>query len=194
MSLRSLVLFVVVVSGLLAAPVAPATDTLRCDGRVVGTGDRDIQVRARCGDPYWVERRTDVLVRGEDGPLEQRVAIEVEVWYYNFGPNRLMQRLSFRDGVLVGIATLGYGVTRIGAGCRYDALPVGITTGEVVARCGRPEDIDEQQAVTIRRDEAGNALASDSRRETWRYSDGRTRWRELSFNDGRLVASATITR
>jgi hypothetical protein len=191
MPLRLLALLTVMLT---AFPVAPAYagDTLRCDGRVVGTGDRDIQVRARCGDPYWVERRTDVLVRGEDGPLEQRVAIEVEVWYYNFGPNRLMQRLAFRDGVLVGLTTLGYGVTRIGAGCRYDALPAGITTGEVVARCGQPQDIDEQQAVTIRRDEAGNALAQDSRRETWRYAEGRTRWRELTFNDGRLVASETL--
>lgn len=182
-----------VLAALLAAPPASA-DTLRCEGRIVATGDRDLEVRARCGEPYWIEQRTDVLVRGEDGPLEQRIAIEVETWYYNFGPNRLMQRLRFRDGVLVDAASLGYGVARIGAGCRHETLPAGITTGEVVARCGRPAQAEQDPVLTIRRDQSGNALAREGRRETWRYADGRSRWRELEFDDGRLVARRTRAR
>jgi hypothetical protein len=32
-----------------------------------------------------------------------------EVWTYNFGPSRLMQRIRFENGVVVKIESLGYG-------------------------------------------------------------------------------------
>ena len=34
--------------------------------------------------------------------------ISVEVWTYNFGPDRLMPRIRFENGVVVSIASLGY--------------------------------------------------------------------------------------
>jgi hypothetical protein len=40
---------------------------------------------------------------------EQAVEAVVETWTYNFGPNKLMQRLRFVDGVLEDIESLGYG-------------------------------------------------------------------------------------
>ena len=33
----------------------------------------------------------------------------VELWTYNFGPNRLMQRIRFENGVVVRIELVGYG-------------------------------------------------------------------------------------
>ena len=33
----------------------------------------------------------------------------MEIWTYNFGPNKLMRRLRFVDGELQDIETLGYG-------------------------------------------------------------------------------------
>jgi len=35
--------------------------------------------------------------------------IPVEMWTYNFGPDRLMQRIRFENGVVVRIESLGYG-------------------------------------------------------------------------------------
>jgi hypothetical protein len=35
--------------------------------------------------------------------------IPVEVWTYNFGPDRFMQRIRFENGVIVRIESLGYG-------------------------------------------------------------------------------------
>jgi uncharacterized protein YvpB len=35
--------------------------------------------------------------------------IPVEVWTYNFGPHRLMQRVRFENDVVVRIESLGYG-------------------------------------------------------------------------------------
>ena len=37
------------------------------------------------------------------------VAVPNGVWTYNFGPSRLVYRLTFRDGKLVHIETSGYG-------------------------------------------------------------------------------------
>jgi uncharacterized protein YvpB len=37
------------------------------------------------------------------------VEIPVEVWVYNLGPNKLMRRLRFEDGLLVNVDELGYG-------------------------------------------------------------------------------------
>jgi hypothetical protein len=37
------------------------------------------------------------------------VEVQVEVWIYNFGPDRLMQRIRFEDGVVVRIESIGFG-------------------------------------------------------------------------------------
>ena len=46
--------------------------------------------------------------RAFSGPGGQ-IEVAVEIWTYNFGPDRLMQRLKIEDGVVVEIRTLGYG-------------------------------------------------------------------------------------
>ena len=78
----------------------------------------DAEVRAACGDPTEVKRdsilRRPVIAR-QGQPVwvgEERVAVPVERWLYNFGPNRLMLRLRFEDGTLVEVRTLGYGYNR----------------------------------------------------------------------------------
>src|SRR5690606_4665015 len=111
---------------------------LRCGNRVVTTGDHTFQVRERCGEPYWTNATSELLVSGLDGPLERRVERHVEEWFYNFGPNRLVHRLVFADDRLVRIETAGYGVRRVGNDCSDTALRAGVTSGEVVLRCGEP--------------------------------------------------------
>ena len=37
------------------------------------------------------------------------VEVPVEIWLYNLGPNKFMQRLRFEDGELIEIESLGYG-------------------------------------------------------------------------------------
>jgi hypothetical protein len=51
---------------LLAAAEARA---LRGDDRVVDIGDHAIQVRERCGEPFWIDADAELLVQGEHGPL-----------------------------------------------------------------------------------------------------------------------------
>jgi hypothetical protein len=35
--------------------------------------------------------------------------VQVEIWTYNFGPNKLLQRIRFENGIVVKIDSLGYG-------------------------------------------------------------------------------------
>ncbi len=37
------------------------------------------------------------------------IEMPVELWTYNFGPNKFMRRIRFEDGLVVEIETLGYG-------------------------------------------------------------------------------------
>ncbi len=54
---------------------------------------------------------TGVVTRGPTGVIGgSSVAAEVEVWTYNFGPDRLMQRIRFDvNGTVASIESLGYG-------------------------------------------------------------------------------------
>jgi hypothetical protein len=90
-------------------------DGMRCGGRLIRDGDARAEVRAFCGDPADVQtrsilRRPVYTVGGRrvffgDGLIE----IPVETWTYNFGPNKLMRRVRFIDGIVEEVETLGYG-------------------------------------------------------------------------------------
>jgi hypothetical protein len=99
-----------------AALAAPAqADGMRCGSRVIRTGDARSEVRAFCGEPADVQTRTILRrpyydARGRPVYLgEGLVEIPVETWTYNFGPNKLMRRVRFVDGVVDEVETLGYG-------------------------------------------------------------------------------------
>ena len=99
----------------LAAAGTARADGFRCGSRLVVEGSTRGEVLARCGDPADVERRS-ILRRpvfwrhGRPYYLsDDLVELPVEIWTYNFGPNKLMRRLRLEDGVVVEIETLGYG-------------------------------------------------------------------------------------
>lgn len=119
---------------LLAASAAPA-GALSCEHRVISQGDVRARVAALCGAPIDVsQRRISVPLAVTFSPVVApvrvptatvvgqwhrryarlaptlvTVEIEVEEWVYDFGRNRLMQRIVFRDGRVVRIDSLGYG-------------------------------------------------------------------------------------
>ena len=108
--------FLIGLTVLAATLAAPAhADGMRCGGRLIRDGDPRAQVRSFCGEPADVQTRT-ILRRPQydyrgrllyygDGLTE----IPVETWTYNFGPNKLMRRVRFVDGVVDEVETLGYG-------------------------------------------------------------------------------------
>ena len=112
---RRSVRLALLLAGLAAAAAAAAADSFACGSRIVTTGMQDTDVRAACGDPAEIGhdtilRRPTIWRQGRPIVVGDRPEpVPVERWLYDFGPNRLMLRLRFDDGVLVEITTLGYG-------------------------------------------------------------------------------------
>src|SRR5262249_24846540 len=87
---------------------------LRCGTRLVVSGDSESAVLYKCGHPDTTERRVTyrpVADYDDFGILRSAVYVPVvlDVWVYNFGPQRFMQEFSFEDGRLTYIQSLGYG-------------------------------------------------------------------------------------
>jgi hypothetical protein len=84
----------------------------RCGNELVARGDRKLEVLKKCGEPAsvdeWEEiRRLSAIRPGlPTGGLEQ---VRVEVWTYNFGPQRFLQIYRFENGVVVEMQFGGYG-------------------------------------------------------------------------------------
>jgi Protein of unknown function (DUF2845) len=103
---------------IIAFPLPAIADSLQCGDKVVANGTTQAEVAARCGPPAQVERQpiysesaTAIGPVGVLPPAILRSATQnpVEVWTYNFGPDRLMQRIRFENGIVVRIESLGYG-------------------------------------------------------------------------------------
>lgn len=110
-----------------------ADDTLRCGSRLVSTGMIAAKVEALCGKPSYRH------VEGYELPRNRGYDDGTEIWVYNFGPNRLMQRLKFRDGRLRDIQSAGYGFTPGPPGhCGPDDIVVGMSQYQLVHECGEP--------------------------------------------------------
>lgn len=103
-------------TSLLGVTVAEA---MHCHQRLVRPGDSGSRVLGLCGEPVDVvqriETRSHTVQRvAPDGSViyhSVAVTVAVERWTYDFGPQRLMRRLVFEDGVLLRIETLGYGTS-----------------------------------------------------------------------------------
>jgi uncharacterized protein DUF2845 len=85
---------------------------IRCGNQIIDKGKSSAEVSAFCGNPAQVDR--SVLYTGGATTVGQPnliagSTVQIEVWTYNFGPNMLMERIRFADGVVVNIESLGYG-------------------------------------------------------------------------------------
>lgn len=96
---------------------------LRCGRHLIDKGDGFGKVAKYCGNPTNVQTRSIIRTRGVAGERKLRtqrqitgqvydqvsVEIVVEEWDYNFGPQRLSRRITFEDGVVAKITSIGYG-------------------------------------------------------------------------------------
>lgn len=88
-------------------PQLGTAQSLSCGGSIINEGVTKAEVAAKCGPPTEGGNRT-----GLEGPAIGEVAPPSagdQVWTYNFGPSRLMQRIWFVDGVVTRVESLGYG-------------------------------------------------------------------------------------
>ncbi|HZP67025.1 MAG TPA: DUF2845 domain-containing protein [Rudaea sp.] len=151
---------------------AHTAQAMRCDTSLTHSGDYEFQVRDRCGEPFWVETHYRADIYGSDVQQIERDVVYT-AWFYNFGPNRLIVRLLFRDGRLVREETLGRGVAEIGDSCGdIGRLARGLSSGELVAYCGAPQSRYEQPGYVTRRLAPGVIRQDEDHREDWIYDLG----------------------
>ena len=86
------------------SPTLALGQSIRCGSKLVTEGMSQAKVAALCGQPAQVVHPAayDVVVPGVSDVAE-------EIWIYNFGPNKLMQRIRFRNGIVATIGSVGYG-------------------------------------------------------------------------------------
>ena len=80
-----------------------------CGDRVISTGDAKADVLIRCGEPFYKTSHQEELKERAEGIGSRTVTVTVEEWTYNFGPQRFMRIIIFRNGTVVDIRTGGYG-------------------------------------------------------------------------------------
>jgi len=100
-------------AGLLAVP-EPAW-AFRCGNKLVVEGDSADHVVGRCGEPAekssYIALRPPIIWYGSR-PVRvpgDQIEVKVETWIYNFGPQKLMQRVRLEAGIVVDVQALGYG-------------------------------------------------------------------------------------
>jgi hypothetical protein len=118
--MKKIYVLLIVFLFLSVVPCAAPTDGCRCGNKLVSTGDTKSEVLANCGPPAWAEERTEERIErihGDDyydrgvlrEPVYGKVQVNVDEWYYNFGPTRFMQIFKFENGKLVSIENGNYG-------------------------------------------------------------------------------------
>src|SRR5262245_30599515 len=100
--MRRLLSLAILALGFVSSTPALA-DGWRCGARLVSLGDFAADVRAMCGPPGAVERRSQVRsVRDARGRSRERIS-EIEEWSYRKDGNELLRTLVFEDGRLIAI-------------------------------------------------------------------------------------------
>ena len=104
----------IVLLALLLLPTLGAADAMRCGSRLISEGDSIDKVREYCGEPSetqrtWIVRQPRFEYGGQDIPFPGEEEVPVDVWTYDFGPNKLMRRIRFVAGKVDSIETLEYG-------------------------------------------------------------------------------------
>jgi hypothetical protein len=158
-----------------------------CDNRIISVGLTMAEVETDCGEPAWKQRLHDNIVRNPLFYPEEIDTYVVDEWIYDFGPQRLLRFLRFRDGRLVGIRTGGYGYAgpavapTCGSGSGFR---LGASKMEILFECGPPSPLETPDG-TVSADEA-RRLAVES--DEWTYDFGPNRFvYHLTFRRGRLI-------
>lgn len=174
-----------------AGPVAgiDATDWLlrgslkfECSGRIIGVGVPRADVLAACGPPAWEDRRTDSWFEGTRPDGTVLVSVFTEEWIFDFGRDRLLHFVYFRDGMVADIRTGGYGGRSEECG-DGNSLSIGDSKLEVFRKCGLPTSVGRDQESPDGGPDYRRMLDEDS----WTYDFGPDRFvRLLRFSNGRL--------
>jgi len=99
---------------LLLTSMPAAADSMRCGSRLIVEEDSIEKVLYYCGEPAsksrtWIVRQPRYYIGSNEYVFPGEEDVPVDLWTYDFGPNKLMVQLRFVAGILERIDTLGYG-------------------------------------------------------------------------------------
>jgi hypothetical protein len=99
---------------LLLTAIPAAADSMRCGSRLIIEEDSIEKVLYYCGEPAsksqtWILRQPRYYIGSNEYAFPGEEQVPVDLWTYDFGPNKLLMRLRFVAGKLERIETLGYG-------------------------------------------------------------------------------------
>jgi hypothetical protein len=180
----------IAVLGLLALAGPTWALTLSCNSEIVNAGDRTYDVLRKCGAPDFVDRWFEGLAFGYP------FGIEVEEWYYEFTPNRLVRMLRFRNGRLVTVETGGYSFgDDIRGTCQPEAIEPGLSKFELLVLCGEPDA--RESWMEFRSERVGDVYTQpiSVRMDEWIYAFGSNRFiRYVTLVNGRITQVETGER
>ncbi len=94
-----------------ASLYATESGSMICKGGIVSIGDTAGEVLSKCGQPATSTRREQKKVA--DGSKLAHdwtvVAVSIDDWLFNFGPNEFQYQLVLENGRVAKIDSLGYG-------------------------------------------------------------------------------------
>lgn len=127
-------------------------------------------------------------------PRNHGYAADEEIWTYNFGPDRLLEQLRFRNGRLVDISSDGYGFSGSPHKyCRPDDISVGMGEYQLWFMCGKPisKSAGEVTVPLGFPEMGGGAFDGYMRivyRQEWAYNFGPEYFlRDVILENGRVV-------
>jgi hypothetical protein len=104
----------VAAGALVLLPVIAYADSMRCGSRVIKDEDTIEKVLDACGEPAkrertWIQRQPQYEMGGREYSFPGREDVPVDLWTYDFGPNKLMRRVRFVAGKVESITILDRG-------------------------------------------------------------------------------------
>jgi len=180
---------------------ALASGSMRCGSRIVDEEDLAAELLAACGEPSF---RDQFLVQIPNGA---HIA-DTEIWTYDFGPQKLLQLVTLRNGQISNIDSDGYGFTANSKPrCEPRRVVEGLSKYRLVAQCGEPLTKRSENVLKplfarpeIYRSDDGayayrNQYVTPVYREEWVYNFGsRSPMRRVVMEDGRVTHVESIDR
>jgi hypothetical protein len=105
----------IALSMLCALPSFAVAEGMVCGNKIIDRGTSREAVRAYCGEPAQIDTKTAYTGAGGWAGRGSRyvegsaIEIQIETWIFNFGPDQLMEKVRFEDGIVANIESMGYG-------------------------------------------------------------------------------------
>ncbi|MDJ0762416.1 MAG: DUF2845 domain-containing protein [Myxococcota bacterium] len=175
----------------IAALASHVSHAMTCDGGTVAEGATKVHVLMRCGQPTFIDQRQEERIRRVSDYEVVKERVVIEEWVYDFGTDRLIEKLTFRNSVLVQIEHGSYGVgdalTREPISLDNRLILSGESKYDVLVKFGRPSFQDQRVVEEVLRLKNGEIEIREVVVDEWIYDRGPGRLiRSVLFRNGKV--------